>query len=165
MCLPICWLTCEHRQRGALIRLSRPLVGPGKACFLEIHGSPKNFGPKVGNASQSTAINTSKKIFKPCVVTQRSSLRGESIALQHQKWLWNRLVHHCMGTRPKTSMFCFGRLLIKCSFLFLVGWRPHSSDGIVRHRGPTLCGWWWYCDGVWYSWRNQENLVNGTGQC
>ena len=27
MCLPYCCLTCEHRQRGALIRLSRPLVG------------------------------------------------------------------------------------------------------------------------------------------
>ena len=26
MCLPYCWLTCEHRQRGALIRLSRSLV-------------------------------------------------------------------------------------------------------------------------------------------
>ena len=26
MCLPYCCLTCEHRQRGALTRLSRPLV-------------------------------------------------------------------------------------------------------------------------------------------
>ena len=27
MCFPYCCLTCEHKQRGALIRLSRPLVG------------------------------------------------------------------------------------------------------------------------------------------
>ena len=44
------------------------------------------------------------------------------------------------STRPKTSMFYFCRLLIKCSFLLLVGWRPHNSDEMVRHRGPTLRG-------------------------
>ena len=27
MCFPYCCLTCEHKQREALIRLSRPLVG------------------------------------------------------------------------------------------------------------------------------------------
>ena len=27
MCFPYCCLTCEHKQRGALISLSRPLVG------------------------------------------------------------------------------------------------------------------------------------------
>ena len=76
MCLPYCCLTCEYRQRGALIRLSRPLVGPGEAWFLEIHGSPKKFGQileafRIGLqisflgdfASRSLELHTGKEII------------------------------------------------------------------------------------------------------
>ena len=52
MCLPYCCLSCEHRQRGALIRLSRPLVGV-KLGSLKFMGLQKNLAQSQNLRSSS----------------------------------------------------------------------------------------------------------------
>lgn len=46
---------------------------------------------------------------------------------------------------------------------FSVGWKSNSSDGLVCHRGSSMCGQWWQRINLRHAWRYQKNCINGPG--